>query len=154
MQGRRLDDDDTPTVDVISIGLANLAEGDAIDNYNSIFRKLQERRRITPVWDEDRKLDHCEDPTSATLDGTPSELEVHPNHDIPSTELGDSPNAAVSDDEEGETESEAMEGDEPTLELSTFEDISFDMDSVEIEDDEGVNDEELDDITVDDVLGF
>lgn len=169
--GRKLDEDDAPTVDAISEGLSNLLEGSALDEYNASFIKLQNRRRVTPIINDG--------PVNAAADGLAEQLQT------PSTSLGGSvvPAEVSRDQQVGEDEGDAVSNDggdeclesgsevtdtelqerenetqwdERTLGLESLEDVALEMDMVEEEEDEV--DEEDDDeqeameVTADDVI--
>ena len=78
IKGRILDDD-TPTVDVISIGLQNLTDINInpLDAYNKSFEHLQARRRLKPIVGVPAPLaseSAVQATTDITIDPTPSQL--------------------------------------------------------------------------------
>ncbi|KAF9022646.1 hypothetical protein BDP27DRAFT_1457432 [Rhodocollybia butyracea] len=110
-KGRVLDAREEPSVDVVSKGLEQLLHGTPLVEYNQAFKQLQRRRRIQPIVGESEYYDKLRHATSSIdtevlLD---ADLEFIPQFSV---------------DEE----------DEPMLQLLTAEDVSLDMDLVEIMD--------------------
>ncbi|KAJ3515079.1 hypothetical protein NMY22_g14542 [Coprinellus aureogranulatus] len=180
--GRKLDDDDKPVPDIVAEGLLGLVDGTVLQEYNTMFKKLQERRRIRPVTgneptEEDAPKDIA-DATQAPSDGSqPRNLsqngaQTSPDpsaqvqaaiashnltaNDAPGTGTTD---RADDDSDDGEDETEwrgirsALEDEEETLPLLTEGDVALDMDEEVVEED--MEEDELDEfgVSVEDVLG-
>lgn len=73
--GRHLDDDDEPVVDIISSGLADLLSGKAspLSDYNKAFTQLQARRMLIPLFGGPLVLP-SEPQSTSQAPGTPSTI--------------------------------------------------------------------------------
>ncbi|KZP05647.1 hypothetical protein FIBSPDRAFT_703872, partial [Athelia psychrophila] len=142
-QFRILDDDDPPTVDIVTAGLQSISDvsNSPLDEFNSAFSKLQARSRLTPVVGGSEHPTHTLAPP---IDSIPTP-ELRPNgqndSSIPSP-------ACESDDETKSGDSESENGSEldtwaqyriafeeardelaePTLTRDRAEDVALDMD--------------------------
>lgn len=99
-----------PSVDVVSKGLEQLLHGMPLVEYNQAFKQLQHRRRIKPVVGESEYYDKLRQAATSPID---TELPSNTHSEFISQPTGD-------------------EEDEPMLHLLTAEDVSLDMDLVEI----------------------
>ncbi|KAH6876952.1 hypothetical protein BKA70DRAFT_1476143 [Coprinopsis sp. MPI-PUGE-AT-0042] len=162
VQGRKLDSDDKPAVDVVSVGLNSLLEGSALDDYNSMFSKVQQRRRNIPIVDDMLVGGSISAQDTSSREPPPP---VVSNTSIPASPPREDPNPDVDeeagtdqddDDVDGSMETElddALELEEHTLELVNLEDVAFDMDTWDIEGEEqDEEDEEGDNLTLDDFI--
>lgn len=163
--GRVLTGESELVKDVVAIGLQNLTEGtkNPLSEYNTAFRRLQMRRRMTPVTDP---------PTPGLADLPPFEMTVVAENAVGGqAEIGSSNGSilenTVSGDENGdellltedpnftepEDAEESVEGlagmlDDfykgETLSISSELDVAFEMDLVEIPDEEPWDDNDSD----------
>jgi hypothetical protein len=169
IKGRILDDDNTPTVDVISIGLQNLTDINInpLDAYNKSFEHLQARRRLKPIVGVPAPLaseSAVQPTTDITIDPTPSQSTHVENEpaDTPCTETETETEANFlkkhdtnegSDEEGDEVDEEGAEelgefelivvdeANDETLRRESAADVSLDMDT---EDHNGSADDEYD----------
>ncbi|TFK19906.1 hypothetical protein FA15DRAFT_708536 [Coprinopsis marcescibilis] len=159
-EGRKLDEDDPPVVDIILAGagaLLNSGSRSSLEEYNCVFQQLQKQHCIIPVVDINIALNHLpEDPSPTTIPPAPDIEETNAS-------AHDNTNMSKSEREEEEEEEEvgvSMEtslafgssDNEPTLSCKNLEDVAFDMDDVEADDDNNVAGTEGDGFTLDDVL--
>ncbi|KII95550.1 hypothetical protein PLICRDRAFT_25991 [Plicaturopsis crispa FD-325 SS-3] len=134
-KGRILDEDDSPTVDIIGAGVRLLTDANTnpLHEYNRAFQRLQARRRLTPVVGADDAADDSGD-TTRPMAETPAHGDVPMGAPpmAPSTPRAGSPMLEAVEDPNGD---DADSGDDDEME----EDEDFDafgIDSVEDEDDE------------------
>ncbi|KAF9044014.1 hypothetical protein BJ165DRAFT_1347648 [Panaeolus papilionaceus] len=166
-KGRKLDEDDTPVVDVVAEGLSSLLTGSALAEFNKAFVSMQERRRMSPVYGGDKINDNSpnENPLQQpSNDNNPSSSPGVSTNPSPLPPLGsETPNTpkssrtwesgaeeptegdiGVLDDDEEDAyegdESEEIE-DEETLTLVSLDDVALEMDDVEVEDDGDLDEE-------------
>ncbi|KAH6894809.1 hypothetical protein BKA70DRAFT_1532521 [Coprinopsis sp. MPI-PUGE-AT-0042] len=146
-KGRKLDNDDEPAVDVMSAGLNSLLEGTALDDYNTTFTKVQQRRHNIPIVDDD---DTCSQATSDTNEPPTLPASITPQ---PVEESKNDIDDIFDEDSERNEIDDALDLEEHTLELLTLEDIAFDMDSLDVEEEElDEGDEEFGDLTIEDFM--
>jgi hypothetical protein len=156
-EGRTLDPDEMPVPDAISVGLADLAHGSALTDFNTQFERNRERRRLLPI---SALLKHLEKPESSApsspLPTTPSTAIPHavPSPAPSRTTQTSSPISPtliatvseqhvelpnVSDssdsnsDQGGPAEEDDITADDfkpPSFSLETEADVAMDMDSV------------------------
>ncbi|KAG2008793.1 hypothetical protein CC2G_014185 [Coprinopsis cinerea AmutBmut pab1-1] len=168
-EGRQLDPDDPPTVDVISTGYNSLRT--PLEEYNETFKRMQERRRMTPAVDvnEDSPYSTTTQPASSSQPSTRPPDASTPSAEAAPVSARTQKESGFVDDgnaSEGEGENEdgnekapgsnldllSLDEDEPTLQRLGLEDVEFDMDTVEPEEEEESDDEDCDEFTLDDVL--
>jgi len=150
IEGRTVDHRDNAVPDVISVGLAQLSQGKAlnpINEFNQQFERLRERRKLTPISDD-------LDLTTVMLNDTtckPNDLVVHTTD---TARIEDQITGGQKDlqdsDTEGTTSSDSDTDDEvtsihpdidtwisnsPTLECINEEDVALDMDGWELDSD-------------------
>ena len=70
-EGCTLDPDEMPVPDAISVGLAELAHGAALADYNSQFKRNHERRRLVPISTLPQHLDNPNTSPSQPLSSSP-----------------------------------------------------------------------------------
>ena len=156
-EGRILDPDEMPVPDAISVGLADLAHGSALTDFNTQFECNRERRRLLPI---SALLEHLKKPessaTSLPLPTTPSTAIPHavpsaaPSHTMRTSssvsptlinavseqdvELPDVADSSDSNsDEGGPAKEENITPDDfkpLSFSLETEADVAMDMDSV------------------------
>ena len=138
VKGRRLDDDDPPVTDIITMGLQILADTNKgpIDDYNETFCQLQARRRLTPIVGptdivpelfgiQNTHADIAAPITYHQPLAAGTQANMTPVEDREESESGDS------DEEPGEA-AQLMEDDEdnePLLRRETAGDVALDMDA-------------------------
>lgn len=154
VHGRIVDTQDQAVPDVISTGLAQLSHGNAtnpIGEFNEQFERLRERRKLTPVWEEDIDFDALEltaaegefgSVNNASARGNRnSERGYSPLNEAPTS--GDSSSETDQDDLESiDPELEAALAESPTLQCVDEDDVALDMDGWDLD---GNSDEELSD---------
>jgi len=154
VHGRVVDTQDRAVPDVISTGLAQLSHGNAtnpIGEFNEQFERLRERRKLTPVWEEDIDFDALEltaaegefgSVNNASAGGNRnSERGYSPLNEAPGS--GDSSSETGQDDLESiDPELEAALMESPTLQCTDEDDVALDMDGWDLD---GNSDEELSD---------
>jgi hypothetical protein len=126
-KGRKLDDDDKPAVDVVTEGIRSLIEGSALDEYNTAFSKLQERRRMRRVINDGERLNNAppssQDSTSDRPETTVPAIEGGAHHvqddEMASGEL--EPDGNESDDPDDPDPISAQDGEQDTLKLYRLE---------------------------------
>jgi hypothetical protein len=156
VHGRVVDTQDRAVQDVISTGLAQLSHGNAtnpIGEFNEQFERLRERRKLTPVWEEDMDFDALEltaaegefdSVNNVSAKGNRnSEREYSPLlNEAPGS--GESGSETDQDDLESiDPELEAALMESPTLQCVDEDDVALDMDGWD--DLDGNSDEELSD---------
>lgn len=134
--GRVLEDDQEVT-DAISFGLHNMISGTSspLHEFNNAFSRLQRQRRMIPVDINTDNLLPVTSPSTTSLNAplsttanTPTPTTPPPHTQVPT------PDSEMVDDDEspGELETLLMELEsgqgEPTLQLTTSEDVSLDFD--------------------------
>jgi hypothetical protein len=160
-EGRTLDPDEMPVPDAVSIGLADLAHGSALADFNAQFERNRDRRRLIPI---SALLGHLQNPVPSPepLQATPSTDVLHPAPSpdpsrtsfsispspLPSPadavmqniDLLDAADSSDSDEDSFEEEDKLNTDDlKPmTFPIETEADVAMDMDSVSqyFEDDE------------------
>ncbi|KII94576.1 hypothetical protein PLICRDRAFT_25394 [Plicaturopsis crispa FD-325 SS-3] len=134
-KGRILDDDDTPTVDIMSVGLQQLTDSSAnpLHEYNRAFCNLQARRRLTPIVGDD-DIEVVEARRAASM---ANDIDIDPpptspqGADAAGEESGEESEDGM-DEDEFEPDSfivDDEDGIELTLSRDNAEDVSLDMDS-------------------------
>ena len=154
VHGRIVDTQDRAVPDVISTGLAQLSHGNAtnpIGEFNEQFERLRERRKLTPVWEEDIDFDALELTAAEGEFGSVNNVSARGNRN---SERGYSPlnEAPTSGDSSSETDQDDLESIDPELEAALAEsptlqcvdedDVALDMDGWDLD---GNSDEELSD---------
>jgi hypothetical protein len=156
VHGRVVNTQDRAVQDVISTGLAQLSHGNSTTNpigeFNEQFERLRERRKLTPVWEEDVDFD--------ALDLTAAEGEFDSVNNVSAKgnrnlEREYSPllnEAAESEESSSETDRDDLESIDPELEAALMEsptlqcvdedDVALDMDGWDLD---GNSEEELSD---------
>jgi hypothetical protein len=76
-EGRTLDPDEMPVPDAVSVGLAELAHGSALADYNSQFERNRKRRRLVPI---STLLQCLDNPNLSLLQPNPVTSTCPPNH--------------------------------------------------------------------------
>ena len=146
--GRKLDEDDPPVTDIITIGLQQLTDNsqNPIDEYNEAFQQIQARRKLCAIVGENtpdlgNKLHPHDSPIIASVcapqGAIPSPPTIIPDPSNEGFESGDEDE----EDDVGEAE-ECMDDAEesaPTLRRETAEDVSLDMDADDYPREEGVD---------------
>ncbi|RXW12413.1 hypothetical protein EST38_g13444 [Candolleomyces aberdarensis] len=157
VKGRKLDDDDKPAVDVITEGMLSLVEGAALEEYNTTFIKLQERRRMRPIVNDEGANNSPEPSGIMTASPEISKQSVatdvagtaEPGHD--SSQVDTEQELGENDFDDGEPGLAEGEEDEETLQILTLDDVAWEMDLIEQEE-ELEEDEEAADILLKNVL--
>jgi hypothetical protein len=152
-EGRTLDPDGMPVPDAISVGLADLAHGSALADFNAQFERNREHHRIIPILSFLDCLNNTDSmsspsPTRITTNITPFIPDAMPDHPHPShvttpaslmlidaVHYIESPDAAKSsDNDEGELPIEdnvtAADFKPQSFSLKTEANVAMDMDSV------------------------
>ncbi|KZP08017.1 hypothetical protein FIBSPDRAFT_914360 [Athelia psychrophila] len=155
---RVLDDDDPPTIDIITAGLQSISDSSSnpVDEFCSTFSKLQARSRLTPVVGGSEDLNHTPAPPSNIFPTPVLQPTVPDDSTIPSPTRHSDDEAKSSDSEpESENDNEvdawaqyrvafeeaSNELEEPTLTRDRAEDVALDMD----EEDYDSGDDDYDD---------
>jgi hypothetical protein len=154
VHGRVVDTQDRAVQDVISIGLAQLSHGSAtnpIREFNEQFESLRERRKLTPVWEDEIDFDALEltAAESGAVNNASAEEDINsergnsPSNEVPGSEDSD---AEADQDEFIDPELEAALRGSPTLQREDEDDVALDMDGWDIDSeehsDEGESEEE------------
>jgi hypothetical protein len=174
--GRVLTGENEPVKDVVGIGLQNLTEGakNPLSEYNTAFRRLQMRRRMTPVTDlptpgpADLPTFEATVITESDVHGAQAEIgaqasirldstienTVSADEDTDKLLRTEDPNFSEPEGAEEDVESLAGMLDDfyngETLSISSELDVTFEMDEVEIHDEEPWDDNDSDtDVDVD-----
>ncbi|PPQ87522.1 hypothetical protein CVT24_011658 [Panaeolus cyanescens] len=170
VEGRRLDDDDSPAVDVVSEGMGSLVTGSILTDFNAAFCDLQKRRRLSPVWGTAHDGVHKNTNTPAINPQVPppssSPQSLPLNARDLSTEEVDATSQAQQDQEtvlegldgsEGEdvvSEDELECDDEYTLPLLTLDDVALEMDEVEGDDEDNEHLDDDDDGILEEIMAY
>ena len=137
-KGRRLDNDDPPVTNIITMGLQILTDTNKgpIDDYNETFRQLQARCQLTPIVgpaDIISKLFAIQN--THTVLAAPithhQPLTASTQANVTPTEDREESKSKDSDEEQGEA-AQVMEDDkedEPLLRRETAGDVALDMDA-------------------------
>ncbi|KAJ7613568.1 hypothetical protein FB45DRAFT_759167 [Roridomyces roridus] len=142
VRGRVIDEDDgAPVTDIISAGLTDLTDAtkNAIDEYNTTFRLLQQRCRL-PVLNQGGSepaapLARLIASNVGAVDGNPGLAAVGGSSDV-DTVMGDAAEETQQEDAEADREDLLDEEEALTLTLETADDVALEMDEMGLEDED------------------